>query len=190
MIVVLDRAHGKDVDKGASDGSFMEYEVSQKTIDLLTPMLIKKEIEVHHTVKPHEDYEIGLSERVRRANSYNPDLFISFHNNAGGGEGNELFTCPNPDESTILCADVISEYIISAFPEMSWRITYPNQLYKTANFSVLVGYETLKPNYIPILVEWGFMDNEKDIDIINNNMNRFVNAMYLAILDLNYKLWE
>ncbi len=170
ILFVLDRAHGKDVaGKRSPDGSHVEWEWSDKFIASLKDDLTLLNIPWAETVM--EDIEPGLSRRVRRANEHakraEKTILLSFHNNAGGGTGLELFTSPGEDESDEV-AELIANQLIDGFPECRWRRLVPDELDKEANFTVIAGNRHVKPEYLGVLIEFLFMDHPKDLVKLKN----------------------
>ena len=97
----------------------------------------------------------SLQARVDMAHENLADLFISIHCNAGGGSGTEVYCFQKGGYAWRLAQLVQSS------------ITDKTNLYdreaKTAAFYVV--QNTLMP---AILIETGFIDNEKDIEIISS----------------------
>lgn len=192
ILFILDRAHGYNVSgKQSPDGSFKEWKYSDKLIDKLIRGLNKLNIPNVETVP--EDYEVGLIERVKRANKYSENtktpIFISLHNNAGGGTGNELYIKRNPSKEEIKIANIMSNRLIKDFPDIKWRqYTYDN-LYKEANYTVLTGDKNNTPIYIPILVEFLFMDHKDDILLLKDDkiLKKYVDSLLYGIVEIcNY----
>src|SRR5574340_491120 len=91
MVVIFDRAHGKDVaGKRSPDNRLIEWEWSQLFITLLMSKLSNYDI---YNICPfiHSENEPGLSNRVMTYNAlvgkYGDCLVVSPHVNAAGNEG-------------------------------------------------------------------------------------------------------
>lgn len=188
ILFILDRAHGKNTKgKSSIDGSFKEWIWSDKFIDELKEDLSKLNIPFVETVT--EDVEVGLSERVRRANRLSKNtqtpILLSFHNNAGGGNGIEVFTSPGEDESDKI-ARIIATNLINDFPNCKWRRTYPNELDKEAMFTVIAGNKNVKPKYLSVLIEFLFMDNDSDLKKLKDEKytKRFKESILYSIFEL------
>ena len=114
-----------------------------------------------------EDTEPGITKRVRRANKFSENaevtILLSFHNNAGGGHGIELFTSPGEDDSDPI-AEFIASNIIVDFPECRWRRATRRELDKEANFTVIAGNKWIMPTYLSVLIEFLFMDHPGDLE--------------------------
>ena len=170
ILFILDRAHGKNVKgKRSPDGTHIEWEWSDAFVDELKKDLDALNIPWAETVP--EDTEPGITKRVRRANKLSENvevpILLSFHNNAGGGHGLELFTSPGEDESDVI-AEQIAVQLIVDFPECRWRRATHRELDKEAKFTVIAGNKYIKPIYWGILIEFLFMDTESDLEKLKN----------------------
>lgn len=121
--------------------------------------------------------DLGLSERVRRANDWGADLYVSIHHNAGiyGGYGGGV-TAYSYREGTegAEWRDAFYERIIAKTGLKGNRAT-PKQ---AADFYVL--YETAMP---AVLIEHGFMDSPQDIPtIVSDEFARAVAKAYVEVI--------
>lgn len=189
ILFILDRAHGKDVKgKSSPDGTHKEWEWSDKLIEYLKVDLDKLKIPYKETVP--EDYEVGLTERVIRANSFAKDIkypiLLSFHNNGGGGNGNELFIKRDYNNNDVKIANIIIKNIKENFKDNRWRNESNSYDYKTANFTVIAGNKDVKPIYNGILIEYLFMDNDKDLIQLKDKKinNKFKDTILKSIVDI------
>lgn len=190
ILFILDRAHGKDVQDRIIDG-FEEWKYSDRVVNRLANKLDFAEIPYMKNVP--EDYEIGLSERVFRANTYSSKvlkpILISFHNNAGGGSGNELYLPINPTFEEIKIGNIFAQNIKNGFPNIMWRKERVDKLYKEGNYTILNGTNEIIPKYNGLLIEFLFMDNINDRKLLedDNILNKYVEILYNSILDvINY----
>ena len=86
--VFLSAGHG-GTDPGATSGNLYE-----KTINLNTLLACKNELERHGVTvacSRIKDENDPVSEETEEANASGADLAVSFHANAGGGDGFEAF---------------------------------------------------------------------------------------------------
>lgn len=129
--------------------------------------------------------DISLSQRVKAINSYckkfNNCAVISFHSNAGGGKGIEIFTYLGESES-----DKIAETFLKTYREKTiykLRVdTTDGDLDKEANFKIL--RETHCP---AILIENLFYDNKVEANyLLNHNHQRLI-ATTIAQAIYNYE---
>lgn len=189
ILFILDRAHGEDVNgKSSPDKSFKEWEFSQKTIDTLIVEMDKLKIPYVLTVK--EKNEVGLLERVKRGNNLSKGvelpIFISLHNNGGGGTGNEIFVKTNPNKDEITIANIIANRFKRDFPNLRWRQHTIDKLYKEANYVVLIGNKAIKPVYNGILLEFLFMDNNKDLEMLKDEkiFKKYIDTLLKSFVEI------
>lgn len=200
MVIIFDRAHGKDVaGKKSPDSRLIEWKWSQAFITLVMAKLSNCNLKV---LCPfiHLDTEPGLSKRVETYNElvakHGDCLMISPHVNAAGegweerASGFEIWTSPGQDESDPI-ADVFLNEIARVFPGEKIRkdLTDGDQD-KEAKFTVLYGNGVLKPKYKAVLVENLFMTCHADVDkLLDEKFNdtladAYINAIFRI---LNYK---
>lgn len=178
--LILDRGHatldknGKYSTPGKQfkfDDGLHAYEgyENQKYVERIAHFAIKAGLKVVYTVEPSDPTDVSLVERVRIANRLpNKDgcLYVSVHNNAGGGEGTEVFTSIDQTRSDLF-AEHILEAIASKFPKRKMRLdTSDGDKDKESNFYVLK--YTIMP---AVLLEYGFFDNRKDYEFLSNACN-------------------
>lgn len=144
--VFLSAGHGGN-DPGAVSGGLYE-----KTINLNTLLACKSELERHGVTvvcSRIKDENDPVSEETKEANASGADLAVSFHTNAGGGDGFEAFYF-NPSPKGKKLATLCEKYV-KMLGQNSRGIKSGNHLYfirKTAMTAVLV--------------ESFFVDNTKD----------------------------
>ena len=116
----------------------------------------------------------SLQARVDMAHEVLADLFISIHCNAGGGSGVETYCFTKTGYSGRL-AELIQKSIAEGSDLYDRGV-------KTANFFVIKN--TLMPT---ILVETGFIDSEKDIQILmsEEGQNQIAGAIASAIREFD-----
>ena len=84
-------------DPGAVSGSFRE-----SIINLTIALAVKEELERHGLtvgISRVKDEEDRLAEEIKECNAFNPDVAIEVHNNAGGGDGFEVYVQTNKQAS-------------------------------------------------------------------------------------------
>lgn len=205
ILWVLDRAHGKNVQgKQSPDGSFIEWEYSERVVKELERGFNQLGIDYARTVTG--DDEIGLSRRSAIANSYVESgkydyvFLLSLHNNASvkpnTGTGNEVFIAPSSNDEELQERDKLNEIIGNVFGELidrkfrhilKFRRHHPDKIYKQAPFTVLQGTKSKPAKYSGVLVEFGFMDNDKDLEHLKNKDINFdyIQTLAYAIYGIN-----
>ncbi len=205
ILWVLDRAHGKNVQgKQSTDGSFIEWEYSERVVKELETAFNQLGIDYVRTVTG--DDEIGLSNRVSIANSYVESgkydyvFLLSLHNNASvkpnTGTGIEVFIAPSSNDEKLKYRDKFNEAIADKFCSLleqkfsnrfKLRRDYPDKLYKQAPFTVLQGTKSKPAKYSGVLVEFGFMDNDKDLELLKQDktFNDYTETLIYTVYILN-----
>lgn len=188
--IILDRGHatlnkdGKYATPGKQytfpDGLhvYEGYE-NQKYVEALAIYAQARGLKIAYTVSPNNPADISLTTRVKTANSLSSKanaIYVSVHNNAGGGEGTEVFTSIGNTKSDLFAESVIN-FIAKAFPNRKMRTdTRDGDKDKEDNFYVL------KNTAMPaILIEYGFFDNRKDYDFLSDK--KTIKLMAEATID-------
>ena len=159
-IVIFDYGHGGK-DSGAVYKGRKEKDDNLKLGKDVKKILERHGVQVDETRKGDET--ISLSQRVAIANKKNYDFFISFHRNAFNGKahGVETYTYILKKSRAVELATNINNAMV--------KVGFHNRGVKTANFKVL--RETKAD---AVLLEVGFIDNENDNKIFDNNYNMLV----------------
>lgn len=169
--IILDPAHGHNVKgKRSPDGKLLEYQYSRMFIAKLTEKLQDVGVFVKQPVT--EEFEIGLTNRVKRYNRIDDAIVISIHLNAAGNgskwmeaRGFEVYTTDGETKSDIL-ATVLFEAVKQAFPEMKMRSGYNDPNEKTKDPDREANFTVLMSKHPSILVELAFQDNKEDVEMI------------------------
>ena len=119
----------------------------------------------------------GLEEICSIANKSNSDLFVSIHLNASNGKasGCETYSYYGSNNGLKLSKKIHNQ-ITTSFPELIDRGT------KTANYYVL-SYTDMPS----CLIEMGFIDNDNDLYIIQNNIDKMAACIARGISDYYIK---
>ena len=171
-VLILDAGHGGP-DPGAINDSckLFEKNVTRKLVDAIYKKIDTNKITVILTRK--KDETIDRHQRIRNANLYEPDLFLSIHNNfdddttINGFEINisdstimqttatDTLRKQNPNkDSCVKYASIFEKNIRASFPKMKQRKMYVRK----DNIWVLCS--TLYPS---VMVEFGFITNKNDL---------------------------
>ena len=175
-ILVLDAGHGFNTagkqTMNGSRGIVKEWTMNDSVVRKITSILSAYNVTIHRTDDPSGKTDISLAERVRRCNSYKPDLFVSIHENAGGGTGTEVYwhTYGTAEDKKI--ASIVA-------PKLASKTGLRNRGVKQAQFAVL------GCNATAILVEGGFMDTVSDYEIITseNGQQQYAEAVAESIIE-------
>ena len=176
--VVIDAGHG-GMDGGASGNGILEKEynlkISQYISDRLNDLGVKNKLirDSDVTIEPSDRTKLikdafGNSEDV---------LVISNHINAGGGEGAEfIYALRNNDK--------FSKILVNNFEDIGRNVRkyyqrrYPSDLDKDYYF---IHRDT--KNTEPVIIEYGFLDNEDDADLLKKNWKSYAEAVVKSITE-------
>lgn len=101
------------VGHGGSDSGAVGY-IVEKDVNLNMALACKDYLEangVEVKMSRYKDEDDSLNEEVRECNAYNPDLAVDIHNNAGGGDGFEVYYTLNGGTGKTLAENIEKEVI-------------------------------------------------------------------------------
>ena len=137
---------------GGSDAGAIANGLYEKTVNLNTLLACKKELERHGVTvvcSRSKDENDPVSEEVKEANTSGADIAVSFHANAGGGDGFEAFYYDISAKGKKLAG--LCEKHVEALGQNSRGIKTGNHLWFIKNTTMTA-----------VLVESFFLDNAKD----------------------------
>ncbi len=180
--IYIDQGHNPEgFNTGAEGNGYYEqditYEIGRRLYNLL---LSNSEFEPRLS-RPMPDTVLGtsnsssLTARVRDANSWGADIFISLHNNAAENPratGNEaLVYSPASRTANELAEDILEELTLTTGLRNRGIVYRP-------------GLYVLKETNMPaVLVEMGFITNPDDADLLVNSPYLFATGVYRGILE-------
>lgn len=183
MRIYFDMPHGCGQDRGAC--SIANEEVESDRLTLLAKLKLEK---LGHTVRrerPLDNWHTEVSscyERAKRANEWGADIFVSVHNNAGGGFGSEVLTYNR--EQTKMATRYL-QYILNHGGN-----THDGYNHKTIDGAVKDGsdYIVIRESKMEaIILENFYVDTQSDYDFYKNNIEMFANAIVYAITGVDLK---
>lgn len=153
---------------GGSDPGAVANGVKEKDFNLSIALACRDELERHGVsvkMSRTKDENDPLSEEIRECNAYAPDLAVSIHNNAGGGDGAEAFYHYGGGKSKTLAENVLAEIVKVGQNSRGAKIR------KNANGKDYYGFirETSCP---AVIVECAFVDNASDLKILATEGDR------------------
>lgn len=160
---------------GGSDPGAVAYGLKEKQINLNILLACKDEL-VRHGIKVYtsrtKDENDPVSEEVTEANNSNADIAVSFHTNAGKGDGSESYYYTKSDNGKKLAE--LCEKHVKSIGQNSRGIKSGNHLYFVKHTKMTA-----------VLCECAFIDNDKDNDIIDTTaeQKKFGVAYAKAILE-------
>ena len=169
MKVFLSAGHG------GSDPGAVANDTKEKDLNLSIALACREELERHGVsvkMSRTKDEDDPLSEEIRECNAYSPDLAVSIHNNAGGGDGAEAFYHYGGGKSKTLAENILAEVVKVGQNSRGAKIR------KNSNGKDYYGFirETSCP---AVIVECAFVDNASDLKILATEGKR--QAMGVAI---------
>ena len=150
------------VGHGGSDPGAVANGVKEKDLNLSIALACKDEL-VRHGVSVEmsrtKDENDALSEEIRECNAYSPDLAVDIHNNAGGGDGAEVFYHYGGGKSKTLADNILTEVVKVGQNSRGAKVR------KNSSGKDYYGFirETSAP---AVIVECAFVDNAQDLEIL------------------------
>ena len=168
--VFISAGHGGS-DSGAVGNGFKEKDLNLSIAMACGNYLKSKGVEVQMSrVKDEND---DLNQEARESNAFGPDLTVSIHNNAGGGDGVEAWYSIVGGLGKTCAENILAEVV---------KIGQNSRGAKTrkgSNGRDYYGFirQTKAP---AVIVECAFIDNATDIQIINTESKRVVMGEAIA----------
>lgn len=181
--VALDAGHylhtpGKRCLKTIDQNETREWVLNDRIARLVEQKLSAYEdVETLRVDDPTGQKDVSLSVRVKRANEWGADIYISIHHNAGinGGSGGGIvvYCCPSASKASVELRDKLYEALIRHTGLKG------NRADGTAEANLYVTKHTSMP---AVLLELGFMDSATDVPIILTE--EFAHSCAEAIVDV------
>lgn len=168
--VFISAGHGGS-DSGAVGNGFKEKDLNLSIAMACGNYLKSKGVEVQMSRVKDEDDD--LNQEARESNAFGPDLTVSIHNNAGGGDGVEAWYSIVGGLGKTCAENILAEVV---------KIGQNSRGAKTrkgSNGRDYYGFirQTKAP---AVIVECAFIDNATDIQIINTEPKRVVMGEAIA----------
>lgn len=156
MKVFLSAGHGGS-DPGAVANGVKEKDLNLSIALACRDMLARHGVSVK--MSRTKDENDPLSEEIRECNAYSPDLAVSIHNNAGGGDGAEAFYHYGGGKSKTLAENILAEVVKVGQNSRGAKVR------KNSQGKDYYGFirETSCP---AVIVECAFVDNATDLKIL------------------------
>ena len=155
--VFLGVGHGGK-DPGAVANGFKEKDVNLSVALACQAELVRHGVTV--LMSREGDAEESLSGKIADCNRFAPDLALDIHNNAGGGDGAEVYHHHGGGTGKILANNILDEVIKIGQNSRGAKIK------KNANGRDY--YAFIRDTAAPaVIVECAFLDNKKDVQIID-----------------------
>lgn len=125
-----------------------------------------------------DDHFVSLTQRASMCNNWGADLFVSFHCNSGGGRGAEVWHSISGGQGKI-----VAERIDNNLRSVNVSRGLKTKRGKHGDYIYVI-----RATHCPaVLIEFGFMDNATDVELLNNSTirQRYAEAVCKAILGVN-----
>lgn len=168
--VFISAGHGGS-DPGAVGNGFEEADLNLSIALACRDYLEARGVSV--LMSRSKDEDDRTNDEVAESNAYNPDLTVSIHNNAGGGDGAEVYYSIVGGLSKTLAEKILAEIV---------KIGQNSRGIKTKQGSDGRDYYGfIRRTEAPaVIVECAFVDNSKDIKIIDTESERKVMGEAIA----------
>ncbi len=176
------------VGHGGKDPGAVANEFRESDLNLSIALACRDELERHGVtvlMSRTKDENDTLNEEIKECNAFAPDLAADIHNNAGGGDGAEVLHSINGGKGKELAQDILDE-IVSIGQNSRGIKTRKNS--KGTDY-----YGFIRCTSCPaVIVECAFVDNRKDMDIIDTleeqkKMGIAIAKGFLKRLEIEYK---
>lgn len=167
--VFISVGHGGS-DPGAVANGFKEKDLNLAIALACNEVLIRHGITT--AMSRTKDESEGLETRIKECNAFNPDYAVEIHNNAGGGDGVEIYHSIVGGKGKTLAQNILNEIV---------AIGQNSRGLKTKKNSSGTDYfGWIRQTNSPVcLVECAFLDNKNDLAIVDTPAEQ--KAMGVAI---------
>lgn len=164
------------VGHGGADSGAIGNGFNEKDLNLSIALACNEVLQRHGVntlMSRTKDENDTLNDEIKECNAYAPDLAIDIHNNAGGGDGVEAFYHYGGGTSKVLADNVLRE-IVNIGQNSRGAKTRKNAQGKDY-------YGFIRQTVAPaVIVETAFVDNAKDIQIIDTEAERQTMGVAIA----------
>jgi N-acetylmuramoyl-L-alanine amidase len=153
---------------GGSDPGAVANGVKEKDLNLSIALACKDMLERHGVsvkMSRTKDENDTLSEEIAECNVFSPDLAIDIHNNAGGGDGAEVYYHYGGGKSKTLAENILADIVKVGQNSRGAKIR--------KNSSGKDYYGFIRETSCPaVIVECAFVDNASDLKILATESDR------------------
>jgi N-acetylmuramoyl-L-alanine amidase len=168
--VFIGVGHGGS-DPGACKNGFEEADLNLAIAKATADELERHGVKVKMSRK--KDENDPLTDEIKECNAYAPDLALDIHSNAGGGDGCEVYYSIYGGTGKVLANNILKEV------EKIGQNSRGAKTKKNATGSDYYGFirQTKAP---AVIVECAFVDNKKDIKIIDTKAEQIAFGKAIA----------
>ena len=164
------------VGHGGSDPGAVANNTKEKDLNLSIALACRDEL-VRHGVSVkmsrEKDENDSISEEIKECNAYAPDLAVDIHNNAGGGDGGEVFYSHLGGKGKTLAENILAEIVKTGQNSrgIKTRVNSQGKDY----------YGFIRQTSCPaVIVECAFVDNASDLKILATESQRKTMGVAIA----------
>ena len=161
---------------GGSDPGAVANGLKEKDLNLSIALACRDELDRHGVVvkmsRTKDDSE-SLAEKIKECNAFKPDLALDIHNNAGGGDGAEVFHHHGGGKGKKLALNILDEMIKIGQNSRGTKIK------RNSSGSDYFGF-IRQTNAPAVIVECAFVDNATDIKIIDTAAEQKIMGVAIA----------
>lgn len=176
--VIIDAGHG-GTDSGAVGNGIVEKDLTLKISNYIHNRL--DQLGVKNTMSRSDDSTLNSDNRVNKINNIygtsSDVILVSNHINAGGGEGAEvIYALRNNDKFSKIISDNLSStgrYVRKYYQKRLPSDTSKDYYYILRN----------TPNIEAVIVEYGFLDNVNDANLLKSNWESYAEQVVKSICD-------
>ena len=155
--VYIGVGHGGS-DCGAVANGFRESDLNLAVAKACYAYLVARGVTVK--ISRTKDTSVWLETRIKEANAFGADIALDIHHNAGGGDGAEVFHTIGGGKGKTLAENILEELKIIGQNSRGTKTRL------NANGKDYFGF--IRQTYMPaVLVECAFVDNKKDLAIVD-----------------------
>lgn len=171
--ILLDNGHGINTQgKRSPDGRLLEYKYTREIVKMIYDKLKSEGFDA--VILTPEEYDVSLSERVKRANlqTTKQTILISVHCNAASSDGKwhsakgwSVFIAQNASNNSKRLADCLA----NSAEQQNLKVRYymPGQSYWVQSLAIC--RDTKCP---AVLTENLFQDNKEDVDFLLSDQGK------------------
>jgi len=160
--VYIGVGHGGS-DAGAVANGFRESDLNLSVAKACYDYLKSRGVDVK--ISRTKDVDVWIATKVKEANAFGADLALDIHHNAGGGDGAEVYYSISGGTSKKLAETILAEMGKIGQNSRGAKIK------KNASGTDYFGF-IRQTNMPSVLVECAFMDNKKDLAIVDTAAER------------------
>ena len=156
------------VGHGGSDPGAVANNTKEKDLNLSIALACRDELVKHGVsvkMSREKDENDSISEEIKECNAYAPDLAVDIHNNAGGGDGGEVFYSHLGGKGKTLAENILAEIVKTGQNSrgIKTRVNSQGKDY----------YGFIRQTSCPaVIVECAFVDNASDLKILATESQR------------------